>query len=291
VTNPTLSDRLAARFAPLLGWWEQSLVAAVLARLEPARPQVLASAIGYNLFFALVPTAVAMAALISLVGRDQGSLDQLEEVLSPVLPPSIVAFVSSIITQVESSLGDATITVVVIALLVALWSGARASDILIAALASIEGRAELRPWVARRAIGMLATAGIALSLLTAGLLLTAGEAIAGFLDEVGLERVADALLLFRVPVAGIVIGSFLWLFYRQAPPEPFPRSLLAAICSMLGIAAASVGLRMAAGFGFGASPTFAVLGSVALLMLWLYVIGYVLVGSAALAATLEDRLG
>lgn len=282
-------NRLAERVASLVAWWEASFIGAVLARLEPARPQVLVSAIAYNLFFALAPTLVALVAAVSLVGRDEQTLGELEETLVLVLPEAVATFVTTMITQVEQSIGGATATVVVVSMVIALWSGARASDILIASLATIEGIDDRRPWLMQRVVGMLATAGLALSLAAAGLLLAAGESITDLLGRFGLERIADLIAVLRVPVAGVVIGVFLWLFYRWAPPRPFPMSLLASVISMLGIGAASMGLRLAIGFGFGTSATFALIGSVAFLLLWLYVVGYVLVAAAAITTTLHDR--
>ena len=83
-----------------------------------------------------------------------------------------------------------------------------------------------------------------------------------------------------------VLVLFLVGFYQWAPPNPFPGKWTSTIVSAAGIVLASwaFGWVVSAGL-FAESTTLAVLGSVALVLIWLYLVAYVLIAAAAFSFT------
>lgn len=268
----------------------QTLVGRTAERLGSAKPRVLASAVAYNLFFAAVPLFLAFIALASLVGRDEAALTELEKLLADALPGQIATFITDLLEGVQSTLGDATITTAVISLVVALWSGSRATVTIVEALDEIEGIDDDRPWIQIRAIGYAGSAGLVLTLVAMVLTLVLGDAIVDFLRRLDIDGAANVVEVAAEPLAGLLLLVFLYALFRWGPPEPLPGTLTATLVSAVGIVLASLGFGLATQFDvFGESATFAVLGGVALVLLWLYVIAYVLITAASFSVTLASR--
>ena len=129
-------------------------------------PAVLASAVAFNLFFALVPTLVALLSTASLVGRSEATIEQAAQSFQDVLPRSVVQFIlgdEGLLPEVAGYLDTSTWWVVTLTLLIALFSGARGSLTIVSALIQIEGVEESRPWWHVRLMGMGLTLGFAIT--------------------------------------------------------------------------------------------------------------------------------
>lgn len=265
-----------------------SVVGRSAERLSGSRPGVLASAIAYNLFFASVPLVFGFIALVSLLGQDEQAMAELEVVLGDAgLPDQVVAFITDLLTGAQEVLGDATITAAVIALAVALWSGSRAALTLIEALQVIEREEDPRSFVQKRLVGMLSSAGIILSIVAVVLTVVLSEAIIGALEQLGFEEASGLVEALALPLGALVVVLFFAGFFRWAPPEPLPGAWTATFVSVAGIGLASWGLSFVAGLDvFTGSTTFAILGSVAFVLLWMYVIAYVIIVAASFAVTM-----
>ena len=95
-------------------------------------------------------------------------------------------------------------------------------------------------------------------------------------------------------MAGAGLYVFLIALYRLGPPEPLPRSWLAALVATAGAVLGSVGF----GFYLGLAPelgaTFGVLGAVAVALVWLYVGALAILFGAVVVAYLsrdEEAVG
>jgi uncharacterized BrkB/YihY/UPF0761 family membrane protein len=257
-------------------------------RLGAAKPRVLASAMAYNLFFATVPLLFAFIAIASLAGRDAAALAELEEFLS-VLPDTVALFIRDVVESAADVLGDSGGIAAAISIVVALWSGSRATLTLMEAVEVIEGEVDHRSWVAKRAVGLTAAIGLVLALVVLVLALVLSDAVIALLQGLGTDGVAGLVDVLAEPVAALALAGFLLGFFTWAPPEPPPGKGPASPAPPGGIGVASWGFGWVSGLGaFSESPTFAILGSVALVLLWLYIISYVLLAATAFAVTLSS---
>lgn len=257
-------------------------------RLGGAKPRVLASAMAYNLFFATVPLVFAFIAVASLAGRDAEALAELDAFLS-VLPDTVAGFIRDIIESAASVLGDAGGIAAVLSVLVAIWSGSRATLTLMEAIEVIEGEVDDRSWIIKRAAGIAATIGLVLALLVVVAALVLSDSIIAILEEVGSGRIATLVDVLAEPVAALALAAFLVGFFTWAPPEPLPGRWTATLVAGGGITLASIGFGWASSLGMlSDSTTFAILGSVALVLLWLYIISYVLLAATAFSVTLSS---
>ncbi len=258
-------------------------------RLTGAKPRVLASAIAYNLFFAAVPLVFGVIAIASLAGRTDEALRELADLLA-VLPAQVAAFLIDLVEGSAEVLGDSTGIAVFVSLAVALWSGSRAALTLMEALEVIEGQNDTRSFVTKRLIAIAATLGLIIALLFVVTALVLGEVIVLVLEGAGSDLAATAVDLLAEPVAGVVLVLFLVGFYEWAPPDPFPAKWTSTLVSAGGIAVASWAFGWLVGAGlFGESTTLAVLGSVALVLIWLYLVSYVLIVAAAFSFTISNE--
>ncbi|NND85322.1 MAG: YihY/virulence factor BrkB family protein [Acidimicrobiia bacterium] len=252
-------------------------------------PAVLASAVAFNLFFALVPTLVALLSTASLIGRSENTIEQAASSFEDVLPRSVVDFIlgdEGLLPEVAGYLDTSTWWVVALTLLIALFSGARGSLTVVQALVQIEEGEESRPWWRVRLVGMGLTLGFAVTLLVGSIVLVAGGSIVEALAE-GVPWL-DAAALIGIPAAGLLVFGFLEVLYRFGPPIPLPGSGLAAVLATLGILATSLAMRWV----FGVLPrpaSLALLGGVAILLLWLYLVSWVMLVSASVAASVARR--
>lgn len=270
----TLRDRLDAP----IRFWE---------RFNEAGPSVLAAAVAYNIFFALVPAAVALVAGASTLGRSDEAIARTEQALAQIAPASVVNWISDVLVMAAEDIDTSRIIVVVTSTLLSLFLASRAVLTLQRVLARIEGMEEDRPWWKVRLVGMGLSAGIGLALLFTSVLLVAGEVIAEALD-----RLIESDLAVRVweaanlPVGALGVFLFLAAIYRFGPPRPLPGLWLAALTSTIGVVAASLGFRIYVR-QVGELGTFAIIGTVAILLLWLFVISYVIMITAALSAAVS----
>lgn len=252
-------------------------------------PAVLASAVAFNLFFALVPTLVALLSMASLLGRSEETIEQAAATFEGVLPGSVVDFIlgdEGLLPEVAAYLDTSTWWVVAATLLVAVFSGARGSLTVVRALVQIEEVEESRPWWKVRLVGMALTMGFAVMILVGSIVLVAGGSIVEALDA-DLPWL-DAAALIGIPVAGLMVLGFLEVLYRMGPPIPLPGSGLAAVLATVGILATSMAMR----WGFGVLPqpaSLALLGGVAILLLWLYLVSWVMLVSASVGASVARR--
>ena len=252
-------------------------------RFTKADPGLMAAAVAFNAFFALVPASFAFLAGASFIGRDQEALDRVRVTLERVLvPPEVIDFiVTDAIGGASEILAGQQGWVITVALAVALFSGSRGVVALQKALARIEGMEEdRRIWRVRLiAMGLTIAAGVAF--VVASFSLLTGRRFVEFLQRLtGVEQIWTVWTWARIPVAGLFMFGFLYAVYRWGPPRPFPWAWLAALVST----AAAIAASLAFGFylrRFGLSNTLGVLGSFAIALLWLYVGAYMLLLSAA----------
>lgn len=249
-------------------------------------PSVLASAVAFNLFFALVPTLFAVLASLSLLGRSEETVSGAAEAIADLVPRSVATFLtdpdSGLLVEVSTYLQGSTGWVIVLTLVIALWSGSRGSLTLVSALTRLEGATETRPWWKLKLTGMALTGAFALTLLVGSVTLVAGARIDQWLGS-HLSWIGPVSII-AIPGSAAMILLFLVGFYRWGPPQPLPGAWRAATWATVGILVVSLLMRW--GLGWLPQPaSLAVLGGVAILLAWLNVVSWVILVAASSAST------
>jgi membrane protein len=236
-------------------------------RLRLTDPLLMAAAISFNWFFALVPLAIAFVGVLATFGKSDDTLAQVERMFAEELPPEIAEFLLGIIGEAARIVGDSQGIWVTVGLIVALWSGSRGIYAIQKSLRLMEALEETRPyWQVRGiAIGMTVFSGIAL---------VAGYVIVLFGEQLValVERRAAVDLSGAVGAGGVILAGWLvltlYVIYRWGPPERMHGALVSAVLatSLLVVGTWLAGMIMPR----TSSSTLALLGSVGIILLWLY---------------------
>ena len=274
---------------PIIDRIERQPAARFWRRFSAAEPGVLAAAVAYNLFFALVPVAAVLLIVASLLGKDVSAT---EAALTGLLPAEMARTVAQVLNSVAELLPDAKGVFIAVGLIVAGWSASRGVMTLIRVLRQIEELDEDRPWWKVRLVAIGLTVGGAVVFALTMVLIPAGGIIADRLEETtGIGGLHTAWSALRIPIAALGILVFLWLFYRYGPPRRLPGIRFASLLAAAGIVGFSLVFQAFIDWQGGApGATFAVF-TLAVLLLWLYVIAYVIIVSASVAAAVARRFG
>ena len=272
VTAPRLPDWLAF-FDPLVG------------RLRLADPLLMAAAIAFNLFFALVPLTIALVGFLATVGRSD-SLSSVKETLSEALPSDLAVFVVALIEDAAETVGAWSGVLLVVGLLVALWSGSRGVYAIQKSLRLMEGAIEERPYWRVRGLGILFTVMAGVALVGGYIIVVVGSVLERLLES-SLDTQLDGVLDSGMVALSVWLVIVLYVIYRWGPPEPISGAFLAAvICSGLVIAGTWLASLITSTFG---SNTVTFLGVVGVLLLWLYYVALAVVMVPTVVSVVWDH--
>jgi membrane protein len=225
---------------------------------------------------------------MSLLGRSDETVSRAADAIADLVPRSVATFLTDpdtgLLVEVSDYLRGSTGWVIVLTLIIAIWSGSRGSLTLIAALTRVENETETRPWWRLRLTGMALTGAFALTLLVGSLALVAGARIDDWLGS-HISWIGPVSII-AIPGAGAVVLLFLIAFYRWGPPSPLPGATRAATSATVGILAVSLLMRWVLGL-LPRPASLAVLGGVAILLLWLNLVAWVMLVAASSAAAMS----
>ncbi|MEA3501523.1 MAG: YhjD/YihY/BrkB family envelope integrity protein [Actinomycetota bacterium] len=266
---------LPPRFAPLRSAYE---------RIMNADPFLMAAAIAYNAFFALVPLAFAAVAGISMIGPAADAAARVEEMITNGFPEQVGMFIIGIMDDARATVGGLGTTVMVLSLLVALWSGSRAIYAVQKALRLIEGAEEHRPYWKTRGLGILFTVGAGVALIVGYVVVIFGDWVVTALNHFGINVGSVTWITSAVLIGWVIV--VLYAIYEWGTPTQIRRPFVAAVVA--------TGILTIATFGAAvvlpdiAGGTIAALGSVGVVLIWSYVIGLVVIVVPAIVPSVED---
>jgi membrane protein len=273
---------------PVAGWLD--VVARVRIQMRRDDVSLLAAGVAFFAMLSLVPTMVALVSLYGLVADPVEIESSVEETLRAA-PDEVRELVSSQLSNIVESEPRGLRAGVAAGLVVALWSASAGVKHLMGALTlaydEIEGRKFMR------------VRGLALG-LTLGALAVAGTALVGLVvvptelgDEGGAAGAAGSVLsVVRWPLLAAVVLVCVGLLYRWAPDRRPPRwswvSPGAVIATVVWLIA-SVGFTIyTTNFG-NYNETYGALGTVVVVMLWLYLSSYAVILGAEINGELERQ--
>jgi membrane protein len=265
------AERMRARLAVPVTFW---------GRFRLADPGLMAAAVAFNAFFALVPTMFALFTAASLVGADASARRAVEDALEALVPNDLVEFIIGVLDDIVDVVAGQEGAIIGVSVLVALWSGSRGVHALQKALARIEQHEEDRPRWRVRLIGVALTAGAGLSLVLVSVFVVLGGGVVKFLSQLtGWQGLEQLRLVLGLPAAALGLYLVLYAVYRWGPPEPIAGAGWAALGSTVAAVLTSAGYSVYLS-RLAASPL-GVLGALGLALLWLQVTAYVLLLVAA----------
>lgn len=247
---------------------------------------MVAAGLAYYAVFGLLPAIAAAAAIWDQFG-DMGALKHGLQHSGSMLPAATVQLLDEFLTSVPQGFGGGV--ALLVNLLLVVWIAYRAAGGLLTALNIVYDQKETRSRTRRAAVTLaVGTVGIALLFVVIGLL-----ALAPLLASWLQMETALRLLWLRWPVMIAIFAAGLALLFRYAPNRT-PSHLLplcwgTAVATLLSLAAsAGISLYVAHLANFG--RLYGSLGSIAVVLLWLYANALALLVGAEVDNALSEQL-
>jgi membrane protein len=249
----------------------------------------MAAQLAYYLVLALFPALIVLVALVSYL--PWSVLDELVRVINRVAPGEIVQMVRDQITELATGNSGGLLTVGVLA---ALWTSSSALTAIVSTLNRAYEVTESRPWWKVRLIAIALTIGMAIFIIGAMVILLAGPAITRYIEStMGFGSAAAsvwAVLQYPLVFAFGSLGIALIYYFAPDVEQDWvwitPGSIVACLLWVI----VSLGVKLYVSQFASYNETYGALGGAAILMLWMYMTGLVILVGGELNAEIEHAL-
>jgi membrane protein len=252
-----------------------------------------ASGLAFSFLLALFPLLLFMLALFGLFASRSSELQtSLLSYFADFLPPSAFQLLNDTTNELAKSSSGGKLT---FGIILALWFGSGGISSMISTLNGAYHVRESRSWLRIRVIALGLTVAISILLLAALFILLAGGRL---VDWIGLKLslASTIVLLWKgmqwLAAALFAILSF-WMIYYSGPSfgerrwhSGIPGSIFGAFLWL----AASAGFRVYLHFFNTYTATYASLGAVMILLVWLYVTGLAFLVGGQINAEIEHAM-
>lgn len=244
-----------------------------------------AAKVAYYFFLSLPPAVMALFGLAGFFGG-QATGDWLTRRLTTSLPAEASALVTGFVEDVVHGNAPGPLS---IGLLLALWAGSNVFTALEDTLNAAFGIQAQRPFVKKKAVAVGMLAACAVLFLTGSAVLVGGGGIA---KALGLGRTGEAVwAVLQWPLGFALITATFWLIYYVLPNQDqrgCRMTLLKASAVAAGLfVVASVAFRLYMSSLGSYSATYGLLGTVIVLLLWMYVTSLVILLGGEVASEME----
>lgn len=252
---------------------------------------LLAAGVAFFALLALVPALVALVSIYGLVADPEQVERQVSDLLGAA-PQEVRRLIETQLQSVVESSNTGIGFGAAFGLLLALWSASNGMRHMIAAVNAAYDETESRTFLRQRALALVMTLGAIVFLAVAFGVIALLPAL---LDGTRLSDVARSVIgIARWPLLALSILVGLAVLYRYAPNRDEPRwqwvSVGAVVATALWVLASLAFSVYAANFG-RFNETYGSLGAVVVVMLWLFLTAFVVIGGAELNSVLEQRRG
>ncbi|EFL88628.1 YihY/virulence factor BrkB family protein [Ahrensia sp. R2A130] len=288
-----MKHELAGRYAvrprdiPWAGW--KSILKRAFKTISSTDMSLRCAGVAFYSFLSIFPVLACFVLVYGLVadgGKLQDQMASMEEFLPEAVQAVVYERLDALLSQPQVGLGIGLI----VSFAVALWSGSRGTNALVATISRIYRETDDRGFLASAALSLSLTLG-ALVFLTASLLAIAAVPIAVNLLPLP-SWMETAALWVRWPLLAILVYAAILILFRLAPDREDAKwrwiSLGAAVSAVLWLALSSLFSFYVKEFG-NYSATFGSLSVAVILMLWIYYSTMIVSLGAALNAEIEHQ--
>jgi len=250
----------------------------------------MAAGMTFYLLFSLFPALLCLVTLLPFMPLDS-PVDQLFEVSRPLLPPEVYDLLTKHIDDLVSRPRTGLLTA---SAAVALWSASRALVSLSRALNRAYRVPKIKSELLRRIRSMLLTLGALLGFVITVVALSLGDQIVDLVVDLGWIPVSSGTLIsiVRWPIL-LLVASFLVQQLYYLLPDHRPRwrfTSTGSVTAVLSWVLATWAFTSFATLFVQFNVTYGSLGSVAVVMAWLYLGSLALMLGASLNALVDRGL-
>jgi len=272
---------------PPQGW--KDVLTRTKTEVKQDRVPLLSAAVAFYSLLAIVPAMVAIVCLYGLLADPSDIERQVDDWLGSA-PQEVRELVAAQLTSITENAGTAAGIGVVIGIVAALWAASSGMGHLVEAINIAYDEEETRGWVKRRLLAIALTVGATVFIMVAvGLIAVLPAALA----DTGLgtaSRVVAGVVRWLVLFVGMIAA--LSVLYRYGPDRNGPKwrwaspgAIVATIMWLLASVLFSIYTANFAKY----NETYGTLGSVVVVMLWLFLTALAVIVGAELNAELERQ--
>jgi membrane protein len=272
---------------PARGW--KDVATRVKDEIKADRMILLAAGVAFYALLGIFPALIAAITIWGLFA-DPDQVEQTVEGVAELMPEEAAGLLTDQLSAIAATDSGVLGTTAIVSLLGALWAASSGTKGLMNAVGAAYNQPEERGFAKERGIALGLTVGAILLGLTAVALVAVAPAVIGFLGLAG--PLATAVLWARWPVLLLFVAIGLSVVYRFAPDRENAEwqwvSWGAGIATVIWLLA-SIGFSVyVQNFG-NYDETYGTLGSVIVLMLWLFVSAIAILIGAEINAELERQ--
>lgn len=274
---------------PAPGW--RDVGKRVLAESKDDNVPLLAAGTAFYAILSIFPAIIAMVTMWGLVANAQQIEEQINA-LTGALPADAADILGEALTNAVSNSGGALSITLVIGLATALYSASGGMAGMIKGINLAYDESETRGFVKLRGLALLLTFGaLVVGLVSIGLI----AVLPAVLESLGLGPVGEFLARWlRWPVLAALVVAGLGVLYRYAPDREHPKfswvSWGAGIATLLWLIGSGLFSLYVSRFGeSGYARTYGAVAGIIILLLWLFLTGYIVLLGAEINAELERQ--
>jgi membrane protein len=278
--------------------WADYKVALTATKREIKRDDVpsMAAGVAFKIFLALFPSLIAAVAIFGLFA-DPEQLETYMANLQGVVPESALQLLGEAMENITATSTGAAGGLLITGILGGLWAASSAAASLVKALNRAYEVEESRGFVKQRLVALAITGALLLSIAALIALVIAGPQVQSFVVPEQLQGTA-VNIAFGVGQFLLVLGVLVLLFafvYWLGPNRELPEwkwMSPGALLGVIGWLVASLAFTLyVQNFGNYDNPTYAGLGGVIVLMLWLQISMTIMLIGAEFNAEVERLKG